>query len=793
MIEKNFKTECPEVAKQWHPTLNGERKPEDFAPYSGKKAWWHCDKCGGDWEALISSRAIGRGCPYCTGKLVLRGFNDLESQMPEVAIDWHPTKNGPLLPSAVTVHSNRKVWWRCSKCGAEWETSICHRSSGRGCPKCASKARGDILTKKNLITGVNDLKTLHPELAAEWDYSKNTDGPEEYSQCSTRKKWWICPKGHSYDIAISSRTSQGQGCPYCASKRVLAGFNDLQTLYPEIAAEWDFEKNDKEPSEVMSKSSYNAYWICPKGHSFQVKVSERTTNYQTKYCPICSGKRVVSGYNDLATVRPEIAAQWDYDKNGDFFPTEVTEFSGKRAWWVCERGHSWSAVISWRTKGNGCPYCGNSRLMPGFNDVAALFPEIAKEWSWKNEKMPSEYIAGSHSKVRWKCSKCGYEWDSVIKERTYRSSGCPRCTHYFKTSIPEQAIYYYVKQVYPDAVNSFSGEESGNREIDVFIPSLQLGIEYDGGFWHTNSEKDKRKTQTLHENGIELIRVRERQAGVLEDGSVQILADTSSDDLNKVQPALEELFDILSQRFGLAKQPDIDLDRDYNEILDLSEGNQFDKSLASTNSPILQEWDYTKNDPITPEKVTAYSHKKAWWICSKCGKSWKQIIKTKIKGGLYCESCNKTAANRKKAIQAISEGKAVPLTEYPLLAEEWFDEDDIALYTYGSDKKARWKCRKCGNIFFQVIKNRTLQGQGCPLCANKAKGRSGKKEVKNLETGEVFGNIREAAEKYKISISAIGCCVNGIRNTAGGYHWAFYDDGEVTSEKELPEQMTLFK
>ena len=787
--KKTLKSEYPLIAKEWHPTKNGMLLPSDVAPFSNKNVWWKCPTCGGEWESRVATRSRGAGCPYCSGRYVLTGFNDLQTLNPKLAAEWHPTRNKDLHPTDVTAHSNKKVWWLCPVCGHEWEATIEHRSYGRGCPKCGRRTTAQKLTKKNLIEGVNDLKTLFPEIAAEWDHDKNNDLPSDYSPFSMRKKWWICSRGHSFEQAIASRTSQKQGCPYCASTKVLAGFNDLETLYPEIAAQWDYEKNDRKPSEVLSKSNYKAYWICRNGHSYRTAVSERTTSKNMDYCPYCSGKKVLKGFNDLATVRPELAAQWDYELNGELKPTDVAEFSMKKAWWRCDKGHSWSATIAGRSSGNNCPYCSNVALLKGFNDVATLFPEVAKEWSEDNEKGPDEYIAGSHARVKWKCSRCGYEWRTVIKERTYSGTGCPRCTHYFKTSAPEQTVYYYVKQAFPDAINSYRDKDIQNAEIDIFIPSIKLGIEYDGGFWHGDETRDLEKTAILKKNGIALVRIREENAAPITDGSIQIVTKETSDDLTKLRPAVDALFDIIESQFKSNVRPDINIDRDYVSILALSEGNRYHKSLAATNSVILSEWDYEHNGTLSPEMFTAHSRKQVYWKCSKCGKVWKQAIATKLKGGLYCETCNKRRANRTKIQKALKEGKAIPLTNYPLLVAEWFDDSDINEYSHGSMKQARWKCSVCGNIFYQIIKNRTTQGQGCPICGNKRKGIANKREVKNLDTGEVFTSIREAAAAYNVSDSAIWKCVNREVQTCKGYHWAFSKDGKIDPSDELMDQL----
>ena len=177
-------------------------------------------------------------------KSVSKKNNSLSNNYPYMIAEWKKEKNGDLSPSDLTCGSNRKVWWRCSNCGHEWPATINHRANGHGCPKCAKGRAAEKLTKKNLIPGQTDLGTLFPGIAKEWHPSLNGDKtPVDYSPNSMRSAWWICPKGHAYELDIAHRTSLSQGCPYCAGKRVLPGFNDLSSKFPTIASEWDFEHN----------------------------------------------------------------------------------------------------------------------------------------------------------------------------------------------------------------------------------------------------------------------------------------------------------------------------------------------------------------------------------------------------------------------------------------------------------------------------------------------------------------------------------------------------------------------
>jgi len=447
--------------------------------------------------------------------------------------------------------------------------------------------------------------------------------------------------------------------------------------------------------------------------------------------------KLEKGKNDLATVRPELAEEWDWEKN-ILKPTDVTEFSDKQIYWRCKKyGHSWPAHVSWRSSGNGCPYCANKKLLKGFNDLATLFPEIAAEWDYeKNSKRPEEYIAGTPKRAYWKCRRCGHSWPAQIKERTYNNTGCPKCKFHHKTSMPEQAIYYYVKKCFPDAVNSYQPDFLTPREIDVYIPSLRLAIEYDGKAWHQNTERDLEKSRLLRENGIRLIRVRDRGSPSLGDDVVTVWCDSFDGEASSLQPMLESLFRSINTLFSLKAEPQIDPQRDILEIKSAYMGSVQERSLLAANPVFLQEWHKERNGNLTPDQIEPYSRLPVWWRCSSCGREWLASSQSRMQGGLYCEHCNKTKANRRRALERIRTGKSKALTEYPLLMREWDWEEnaknglDPTELTYGSEKSAAWICEACGNHFPMYIKNRTIQGQGCPLCGRKKSAQTRSKAKK---------------------------------------------------------------
>jgi len=123
----------PNLSKEWHPTKNGNLTPKDVTPNSGKRVWWIC-KRKHEWSSTVDNRNRGRGCPYCSGRVVCDD-NCLATLNPELAKEWHPTKNRNLTPKDVKPNSNKKVWWICKR-KHEWSSTVNNRNYGTGCPYC---------------------------------------------------------------------------------------------------------------------------------------------------------------------------------------------------------------------------------------------------------------------------------------------------------------------------------------------------------------------------------------------------------------------------------------------------------------------------------------------------------------------------------------------------------------------------------------------------------------------------------------------------------------------------------
>ncbi|MDO5785126.1 MAG: zinc-ribbon domain-containing protein [Eubacteriales bacterium] len=337
-----------DLLRQWHPSKNGDLTPRKVTYGSQKKIWWRCEK-GHEWPAAVYTRTTGTGCPYCSGRKPCLGENDLASQRPDLVAQWHPTKNNGVTPADVSLGSHHRAWWVCEK-GHEWQAVVKSRTSGTGCPVC---------TNRRLLPGENDLATTHPDLAGQWHPIKNGDlTPRDLVAGSWKKIWWRCEKGHEWRAAVASRASSGVGCPVCAGRLVVPGDNDLATHFPAVAAQWHPTRNGTlTPDSIAPSSNRKVWWICDLGHAYAASVSARTIH--SSGCPYCAGRKVLVGFNDLATLEPKVAAQWHPTLNGTLTPQMVTVGSHKKVWWECAEGHVWKAVVHSRAGARkcGCPVC----------------------------------------------------------------------------------------------------------------------------------------------------------------------------------------------------------------------------------------------------------------------------------------------------------------------------------------------------------------------------------------------------------------------------------------------------
>jgi hypothetical protein len=194
----------PNLEKEWDYEKIGDLLPNVITAGSDKKVWWICP-FGHAYLSSVSSRVRERGCSICSGKTILKGYNDFASRCPNLLVEWDYEKNA-VSPDSIAYGSDKKVWWKCDK-NHSYPASINNKKAGAKCPFCSGN---------KILAGFNDLATTHTALLKEWDYQKNDTKPTSVSAGSHKKAWWICEKcGNEWQTPIYNRTA-GHGCPKCA-------------------------------------------------------------------------------------------------------------------------------------------------------------------------------------------------------------------------------------------------------------------------------------------------------------------------------------------------------------------------------------------------------------------------------------------------------------------------------------------------------------------------------------------------------------------------------------------------
>ena len=635
LIENNLLIARPDISSEWHPIKNGDLKPSDFKQFSGKKVWWLCKK-GHEWLVSINDRnRHNTGCPYCAGKKADE-FINLQVKFPELANEWHPTKNGKLLPINFRPYSNKKVWWLCKK-GHEWKAIINNRSSGINCPYCSNQK----------VSDDNSLEKVNPQLAKEWHPTKNNNLlPKDVVFGSEIKVWWLCIKGHEWKAAVKKRHI-GQKCPYCLNKKVCHD-NCLETINVNLSSEWHPTKNGKlKPSDVTASTNKKVWWLCKKGHEWRASVVNRNNGTN---CPYCSGNKV-SNDNSLRTINPILAKEWHPTKNS-ITPDEVTSNSGLFAWWLCSKGHEWKARIYSRNSRTGCPYCTNQKPTDS-TSLLSIYPYLAKEWHpTKNGNLkPSDFLAKSNKSAWWICKR-KHVWKAKINNRAH-GNNCPYCNS--QSSQVELRVYTELKALFNDVKHRFKID---NVEIDVFIPSLMLGIEIDGFYWHKNKfELEKGKNTFISNKNVKLIRLRDKNLTKTSDNDIDFLSAKFK--FETIKLLIEKIIEIsnleplcIDKLRTYINNGKFINENEFRNLIYILPSPTIEKSLSTLKPEIAKEWHPTKNGDLKPEDVTPGSNMYIWWICNK-GHEWKAVVRSRD-AGTKCPYCMKKYAHKDYNLELLS-------------------------------------------------------------------------------------------------------------------------------------------
>lgn len=605
--------------------------------------------------------------------------------LPEIMKAWDASRNDDD-PKSLHPGTPKKAYWICEH-GHSYKRSIRSQTiNGLSCPTC------------------NSFGFHYPELIDSW-HSNNTQSPYEVAKKSNQKVWWRCNKKHEWQSVVYSRTKHG--CPYCAGLKVTPK-NSFSNKKPELAQFWDIRKNEVQPNEVAWQSNKRFWFICEHDHEFSAKLNNISNG---KWCPYCSGQKVGYG-NSLQDINPNLAAEWNQKKNKNK-ASEVRPGSNKKAWWICSEGHEWEATIASRNAGNGCPFCSNRYVGYG-NSLGDMYPHLIEEIDQSRSDIdPFDVGAHSDTLVWWICKR-GHSWEAPVRRRTSEGRGCRYCTA--QTSSPEIRLFTELKALFSDA----KGREKINGfEVDVIIPSLGIGIEYDGSYFHENNQqRDKQKLSRLTEAGLIVFRMREHPLPLLEN---DLGVKPAKEAPTKVE--MDSLISLIGERVPAAKQicqkyienSGFLAEKEYKRILSYLPGPPEEESLAELHPELSNEWNLSKNHPLLPSMFHPRSGKKVWWVCSE-GHEWEATIDKRAGAGRGCPYC----ANKK-----VGYGNSLA-DRYPEIAKLWYQPQNGDLtpdkVTFGSGAKVWWKCDN-GHLHQARVVEKTTQGKGCGYCPGLGKNR----------------------------------------------------------------------
>lgn len=570
------------------------------------------------------------------------------------------------------------------------------------------------------------------------------------------------------------------GCTIEQALGLVKRTDSLQSEYPELARQWHPTKNASLTADTVTPhSGQKVWWLCPHGHEWKAVINSRTRGMG---CPYCAGQKPTASRN-LATEYPELVKEWDWEKNDHTRPEDFSPRSSEKVWWRCEKGHSWQATISNRTREykGGCPCCSNRKLCAD-NSLAQVRPDIAEGWHpYKNAPLtPSDVIAGGSKKVWWIC-KHGHEWQTTIGSRVISGTGCPKCS--LQTSRIEIAVYSELDALFNDVAWR---EKISGYECDIYLRDHNIGVEIDGVYWHSRRpEQELAKSAAFEAKGIQLFRLREDGLPLLSErdisfrsseGEFLVISRLVSSLLKHVELSHQERVKLRDY----IKGPGLINEKLYRKLVANLPAPPPGQSLADKQPDIAKQWAYDLNAPLSPEHFRHQANKRVWWRCSN-GHTWKVSINNRTQHGTGCPACPRSfvavtdernlamlnlglasewhpekngdlrpedvrpKSNRKiwwqcskghewqASVSSRASGNGCPYcygryatkennlaSNYPKLLEEWDQEKNKGLnpsdFTPHVNKKVWWRCRK-GHSWQATIYNRAKNKSGCPACA----------------------------------------------------------------------------
>jgi DNA-directed RNA polymerase subunit RPC12/RpoP len=453
----------PELLKYWDYDKNTEHGPEYYNEFSNEVVFWKCENGHSFKNYIFRYSQKGFYCIVCNNTQLVPDINDLQTMYPDIAAEFDNELNEKN-PEDFKANSSESIWWKCPNGHSPYKRSIRERVlKGWGCSVCANTV---------VVAGVNDALSAYTRLSEIWDYKANNGKkPEEVFRGSTKAYDYVCNNGHHWSERLISVVNALYSCAYCSDRKALPGFNTLADRYPELAEQWDELDSHNEgynPYGITTQIKAIFSWICTDcGNSFLSSIQSRISNETS--CPYCAGKKALSGITSLKAIYPEIASEFS-DEN-EFDSDMILPTYTKPVYWNCSSCEQqwWSSVIDRVSKKANCPFCNGRKAIRGKNSLKALYPQMADEIITEDNRDPDDILPTYAVNVQWNCTKCDQSWVSTVKERVSGEADCPYCAG--RKSISGKTSF---KAIHPEIAVEFSNKNE--QDPDNILPTYSVSV-----------------------------------------------------------------------------------------------------------------------------------------------------------------------------------------------------------------------------------------------------------------------------------------------------------------------------
>ncbi len=648
-VENCLATLKPEIAMEWHPTLNN-LTPNEVTLGSAKNVWWQCKRNSEHiWQSVIQNRVTNSNCPFCSKKRATDEYC-LAKANPSLSSEWHPTLNNKLSPFKVTPRSSKKVWWTCKNNPEhEWLATVYNRVKGSKCPYCNAFSQTSFpelaifyymslflkdVKNRYLLDGTEiDVYIPHLKIAIEYD-------------------GWFYHKGQENRDLEKNKVIHSHGITLIRIReKPLKPVEEFGVINLQVK-----RSNDKETNRII-KDLFNL--IIAK-FEVDLETKQKINNFEFDIegdrFKILNEIDLIRKEKSLSSLFPELSNEWHPSLNGKLTPDHVSTGSSMPVWWLCNKSpmHVWKAVIDNRVRGDGCPYCSNKKVCED-NCLATTHPSVAMEWhpTLNKDLTPNVVTPGSHKKVWWECKKnSNHVWSATVKSRI-KVQKCPFCLgkRVSQDNCLATVNPALTKQWHPNL----------NKEL---LPTDFTAGSSKKVWWICNINKTHSWEATIYNrnkgDGCPFCNSKKVSPEKCLENVCPSIAKEWHPELNgNLKPS-----DFLSKsqkkvwwrciknsnhewQVSIASRVESGSSCPYCTGRKASNDN----CLATLYSSIAEEWHPVLNGYLTAFDVTHGSKKKIWWQCrEKENHVWKTTVNNRVANNSGCPQCSKKKDNSKRTL-----------------------------------------------------------------------------------------------------------------------------------------------